>query len=214
MTGEKVLDLLMKRLGNRTDSDLREACLLEMQMIQETKLEQGPVKPWFIISEETETETTPDERRVEVPDDFIQELEEEGEVIIVDSTGVDHELEKKTWKENANWHGLQSSSELPENYSLVGNYFMLFPIPTLQLKIKFRYYAKQTPVSDTNTETPWTKFAADLLIAETGLMVAGRHVEVTPERVAGFEKDIMTAWDRINRENTARAEANMNRRMG
>lgn len=214
MTGAEVLNLLMFRLGNRTEADLRAACLLEMKMAQQVKLEQGPIKPWFIISEETEAVMTPNERRLEVPDDFIMELEEESSLYIVDENGKQHELVKKTWDENVGWHGLDSTADLPENYSLVGMYFMIFPIPLQARTVRLRYYARQAVVADDNTETTWTRHAPDLILAEAGLSVAQKHIQIDADKITGFQGDVAAAWDRINRENVARAEANMSRRMG
>lgn len=214
MTGQKTLDLLMSRLGNRTESELRNTCLSEMELVQSTKLEQGPIKPWFLITEATDAVLTPNERRLQVPDDFLSELEEEGSLYIIDENGKEHELIKKAWDENVSWHGLDATSDLPKNYSLVGGYFMIFPIPLQARTVRMRYYASQPAPQDNNNENVWLKHASDLLIAETGLVMAGQHVQLDPDKVQRFQEMIGPAWDRINRENVSRAEANIDRRMG
>ena len=45
------LDLLMSRLGNRTEATLRATCLLEMKLFQQTKLERGLTLPPLAASQ-------------------------------------------------------------------------------------------------------------------------------------------------------------------
>lgn len=213
MTGEQMFNLMMGRLGKRTNPNLRATCVLEAQYVQEFELESAPVLPWFLITENASATLTVNERRVEVPTDFLRELEEEGELEIVLSDGTRRTLKKKTWDENLNWHGAEATADAPENYSLVGKYFMIFPLPTLALSLRMRYYAKDTLVADSSVETLWLKYAADLLLSKAGYRVSSFHLRDT-EKAAEFAADITRAEKRLSDVETARAEANLSRKMG
>ena len=215
MTGQDALTLLMSRLGNRTEPELRATCLSEMKLVQETRLEQGPIKPWWMTKGLSPALTmTPGSRVVALPADFVMELQEETSFHVTDSAGNSHPLQKRPWDELLNWFGAEANSDLPLDYALIGANLEFFPEPNLALQITGAYYAKQTAPADNSSENNWLKYAADLLIAETGIVMAEMHVQVEDNIVARFQNTVTRAWDRINRENTARAEANMNRRMG
>lgn len=213
MTGEALFTLLMSRLGDRSEPALRTVCVLEAQLAQQNILEGGAFLPWFLISEDTTAELTVNERRLEVPSDFIRELDDEGGLSVIDEAGNEHVLEKKGWDELISWHGAAAVADVPENYALVGKYFMIFPLPRLGLTVRMRYYARQTVVNDDAVETNWTKYAADLLLAHTGYHVATKHLS-WPEKGAEFQAEISAALGRIITDTTARLEGNRARSMG
>lgn len=217
MTGEKALDLLMKRLGNRTDPALRETCALEMQLVQETVLEQGPLKPWFMLKRlSTTVALTVNNPELSPPSDFI-DLDEEGnsELIVVNSDGEEVILSRQDYAESKSMYDSDAVGETPEVFDLLGDKFILFPTPTTALDSYVRnYYAKQTLPNDNAVETSWLKYAPDLLIAETAIVMASKHVQVSAEKEQGYHTDAAKAWDRLNKANTARRESGRERNMG
>lgn len=214
MTGQRILDLLMGRLGGRTSPALRATCLLEMNLVQDV-LEGDPLKPWFLITEDSESVLTVGERRLEVPEDFLCEVEdEEGGLVIVDSTGAEHPMKKDSYDFLVDKHTLEATSDLPLEYALVGKYFMIFPLPNVALTVKMRYKASQPDITDDNNENAWCKNAADLLIAETGYVVCSKHVRDEPNKIIEFSADSAKAKSRLSTDNVGRAEANRSRAMG
>lgn len=215
MNVQSALNLLMARLGNRTETSLRANCLLEMQLVQETKLEGGPELPFFITSETISTVTPSDgiERRVEVPDDFLREIEEDA-LYIVEDDGSETALVKGNYDDLVEEYGSDGTGDKPLKYALVGNYFELFPIPLVERVLKMRCYLREDPPADTaNSENAWFKWIPDLIIAETGLVVATLHLQDV-ELQAIFTGLINDARDRFGRLSTAREEAGRSRTMG
>lgn len=213
MTGERFFDLLMGRLGRRQNPELRALAVLEAQQAQENELEGDPFLPWFLITENATATLDIGERRVEVPTDFLRELEEEGGLSVIDGEGIEHVLEKKTFDENMSYWGAEATAEVPQNYSLVGKYFMIFPLPELELTIKMRYYARDAAPADNSNENLWLKHASDLLLASTGYVMASKHIR-DDEKVGEFSNDKTAARGRLIAFDTAQREANMERRMG
>lgn len=215
MTGAAMLNLMMARLGGRTQPALRATMLLEANFVQQNVLEGDPIKPWFMVSEDTEATLTVGERRLAVPDDFMCEVEdEEGGLIIVDSNGIEHQMVKKSWDQLVDENGLEATADLPLEYALVGEYFMIFPLPNIALTVKMRYKARQDAIADDNTENNWLKYASDWLMAELGVVMCSKHVRDEPQKLSEFAADVIRAKKRVSDENTARAEANRSRSMG
>lgn len=211
------LDLLMSRLGNRTEAGLRATCLLEMKLFQQTKLERGLTMPWFILSETASATTTAGERRVGLPDDFLRE-DYEARVYLITEAGGKIELEKGEYSELV---AMEDSSEneeesegQPTHYSLKGGYFHLFPTPDQVYTVQFKYYASQAvPADTTGSENAWFENVPDLIIAAVGVIVAGQHIQ-DPEKVAMFAAQEQEARTRMALVETAREEAGRNRSMG
>lgn len=208
----------MKRLGNRTETTLRATCLDEMIQVQ-SMLERAPVLPWWLISEQETATLTANDRRLAVPTGFLREVEEEasdeeGSLIVVDTQGNEIPLPKDTYANLARTIGTQATADVPQAYALVGQYFMMFPIPNLALSVKIRCYLADQVIGDNNTENGWLKNASDLLIAKTGLVMGGQHIVVPADKMAAFASAVQEATARIAVENIARAEASMKRASG
>lgn len=212
MNVKKALDLLMKRLGNRTSPNLRAACLDEMTVAQE-QLEQAPELPWFIEGEWAEAFTEPGEDRVPIPTDFLREIEDRNLVIVRD--GVITDLRKSDYDAAEVEISRNAEPSVPTHYMYRGNYIILRPVPNDVYTIAFPgYYARQQPPVDVETsENAWFKNVADLLIAMAGVNVAGQHIK-DPELVQVFSAQQNSAENRLVRLMTAHEESNRTRRMG
>lgn len=213
MTGAEFLTLLMGRLGGRTSATTRATALLEAKLVQQTELEEGAFLPWFLINRSLTGTLSVGARELAVPTGFIRELDEEDAVLVTNPDGKEVNLVKKPYNELRNWHGLDATADVPENYSLSGDKFLIFPLPNLVLATRYRVYAGVTVVNDDAVETLWTKHAADLLLAYTGYNMATKHL-AWPEKAAEFSADKSTAMSRLIAMNTAREEASLDRAMG
>jgi len=213
MNVKDTLDLLMKQLGNRKDPEFRETCLKQMTVIQQN-LEGMAQLPWFLISEEATTVTTPGERRILLPQDFIREVEEQPLTLdLVDETEDDVKIHRFGYDEAFHEFGTAASGK-PFVYTIRGFYILLFPVPddiyTLRLS---GYYARQAPPTDNvSSENQWFRWASDLIMANTGMVMAALHIK-DREKAQDFNVMQQTALARLEREQTAREEANRDRRM-
>ena len=78
MNGNAALNLIMGRLGNRTQQSLRDNVLLEMQLAQDGCKERIGILPWFLFLDYTAASfvTVPSQEYVDLPTDFL-ELDDE-----------------------------------------------------------------------------------------------------------------------------------------
>lgn len=209
MTFDEIIQVVMNRCGARDGSTaLETAALLELKVIQ-TRLEEAPELPWFLLGESIVTSLTPGEPRLAVPIDFLLE-EANTEILRQDTTG--------------NWKGLwkvdyddlleeykNEDNGLPTHYALRGKYFYLGPTPDLNYSIEMSCFrADAVPALDTENE--WTKYAPDLLIAELGAVIAGEYLSDF-QKQQSFEKGIARAASRLYNKEIARDEANQRGQM-
>lgn len=216
MTGAQAMDLVMARLGGRSNTALRASLLVEMNQLQAQTLEQGEVLPWFLITTNSSLVLTVGNRALSLPTGFLRELEEDTLIEIQDSTGEWNSMEKKEYEYNRVQYADSDTSELPRFYSLVGTEILTFPKPTVASPVRLRYFGAQPVVADTSA-TPtnqWLLQASDLLIAETVLIGASQYVYEDADKVLARQAFVTKARTRLHNANTARMEANMNRTMG
>jgi hypothetical protein len=209
MTRDEVVAIIAERLGQRTD--LNAAIIAEMQLAQSIRLEQnGKFMPWFLLTEYSTVQTEADEPRVAVPDDFIQEEEESGLWVQTDA-GIWIELRKASEDKAFNaYEGVEPAQ--PERYALAGDHLTLFPTPDKVYNLRMRYFAQDIPLTS-DIQNKWLKYAADLVIAEVGQVLAGRHVQ-DQTLEAGFQMDKAAAWQRLWLMHEARMHANREYSMG
>lgn len=210
MNVKETLDLLMKRLGNRTDPDLRAACLLEMKIAQES-LESSETLPWFVLSEATYAETEAGERRVPLPPDFLRESQEQ-EFRYYQADGTKKSIVKGDYDRLRS--EFEGTSGPPEYYAIRGQYLIVFPTPDAIYKVEFSsYYARQEPPTDTvESVNGWFRNFPDLILARAGFVVASVHLK-DPELIQTFSALITEAQRRLFHAEVARDEANRTRTM-
>lgn len=214
MTGTQILDLLMSRLGNKTEASLRATCLLEMQLLQETQLEGGPTLPWFTIEGDYSLTLVSGQRHVVLPADFIRQVDDgEKPVLYYPTDGTDAiPLPKMAYDEALSHYG-HTATGAPEAYALRGDRIMFFPLPDAAYTVKIDYHKRQSAPTDTAAENAWMKWASDLVIAGTGEVICAQHLQ-DPELAQVFTNQKITAFGRLQIMDTAREEAGRNRRMG
>ncbi len=214
MNTKRCLDILMRRLGNRTDPELRATCLEEMQLIQEEDLESMEELPWFLISEEITAFTVPDEPRLVLPSDFLREVEDDN-LQLLDEDGTYVDIYKRGYDEGRLEISDNEEPGVPQIYSVRGQYIFLRPAPDREYTVRFpSYYARQEAPSDSeSSENKWFKFVPGLMIAKTGVVIAGEHLD-NPTLTQLFGAQQQRGMERLINMITAREEANRSRRMG
>jgi hypothetical protein len=100
----------------------------------------------------------------------------------------------------------------PLQYSLSNDVFTLHPTPDIAYDLRTKVYLRE-PALTTNIENKWLVNAADLLIAETGMIIASRYLR-DDGLVIIFNDDIKQARKRLQDTHEAREHANRSYSMG
>lgn len=215
MRKDMFLQLLRGRVGNIRNPEDIEMLALEVSLAQEVELElNGLLKPWFLESEAATAETVPGESRLELPKDFIGEVEESEMYVFMETAQKFKIIDKDTY-DRLSVEYFERGQGRPEKYAITGEYYRLFPTPDAIYTLQQRYYERDVAfvtVSDTG-ENRWMKYASDLLMAVGGMQYASKHLQ-NPNLTATFQPDIERAWSRLQRENERRKHANMSYVMG
>jgi len=217
MLRDAAVDIIMKRLGNNTDTSLRDDIINEMAFVQETILEGGEFKPWFMLSEVSSVNGSASEERLALPSDFLMEYEQ-GALYRYD-TSADNPWVELVKDDIDRLRALYSETEdKPLYYALAGDYFLLKPTPDAVYTYKMRYYKTQTSLAGTygdaaNVENAWLKHASDWFIGEVGAIIASQYLqsEVLAQR---FMEQAAKGKLRVRTQHYAREEANWTRAMG
>jgi hypothetical protein len=210
MIRDTIVSVLVSRLNNRTD--LTDKIVLEMQLAQDRIEMNGEFFPWFLVSEYATEVTEIGEPRVPLPTDFLGEIEEEALWLQPQSDPGQawKRLVKGDSEELELAYGITPGE--PEKYALMGEEFILYPIPDSAYTLRMKYYARAAALS-ANIENAWLKYAADLIIAEVGEVMASLTIQ-NPALAAEFEKDKVTAWARLRLADEARKHVNRDYTMG
>lgn len=205
MTRDEAVALVKGRLSNRKDADLDPLIVAEMKLAQ-IKLESALTLPWFLLSEMSETTTDIGDERVELPEDFLREPEEETALWRYDTDSSNDkwkELSKDAYDKLKVKH---DETGAPLAYALVGNYFRLKPTPDKEYPIRMIYYKRDQSLDSGATENKWLKNTPDLLIAETGFVIASQYLK-DQESALIFSEQLKEARTRYSSFWTAREQA-------
>lgn len=208
MTRDEARNIVALRCGRRTDLDA--TIDAEMAFVQDTILEGDQVlRPWFLLFDDTTLATVIDQETVSLPSTFIEEFE--GEPLRWLDTSIDVSTGDQ-------WVGLvkedyriikarfPGKSNTPQSYAIINDKIYLRPTPSAVQSLRFIYFKKDAALTS-NIQNNWLKHAADLVIAETGYIVASKHIQNMA--LAGeFEKDRAIAKKRLYERNEARLHVN------
>ncbi len=218
MLRDAAVDLIMKRLGNRSDTSLRNDIINEMVYVQETILEGGPFYPFFLVTEISTAVSTVSDERLTLPSDFLHEWED-GALYYFDAADT-----SSPWKPliRDDWDALKAAhttadDALPTHYDIAGNYFLLTPTPDQIYTYKFRYYGADValtgPYGTNNIENIWLDKAADWLIGEVGAIIATQYL-LSDKLHTMFVAQATRGRKRIKDLTTSMEESNKSRTMG
>ena len=206
MKRDDLIKLLAWRLGDK--DDVTDRAIAEMDFVQTTILEEHAWLPWFLQKELAATTVDLANNKVDFPDDFLLEIEDEPLYIVVNGESVrltkgDHDVLK------AKYPGIGQ----PKVYAVSGLAYCVFPIPEQTYSVELRYYGKDVLMSADNVETPWLKYASDVVLAQLGETLSAQHYKDT-NSAAAFTKDLGVAWQRLYAKHIAMVELNQSRLMG
>lgn len=181
MTRDEAVTLVKNRLARPTDTTLDASIVLEMRYVQEQILEKKPWLPWFLLSDDIMLTMTANVSQVAVPTnvgsvtgrDFLRETEQHGLWIKETTATLWEPLTKDDYNALYNYYG--DGAGKPKQYSLNGASFTLHPTPDVVYDLRGRFYLRE-PRLTTNIENGWLIHAADLLVAETGAIIAETYL--------------------------------------
>lgn len=168
-----------------------------MRLVQEGVLEQRTDLPWFLQTEEAESTTTAYEERVELPDDFLLQEDEQGLYIQLPDSGKWVLLEKREY--DYLQHRFGTVEKTPQAYAITGLYFILRPIPETIYPVKMVYYGKDAWPAG-NATNKWMTHAPNVVVAETGIVVAGEYLH-NDGLMAKFQAQAEKAWSDLAARN-------------
>ena len=217
MTRDEAVDLMMKRLGNWTDTSLRDDIIAEMVQAQETVLEGDVFRPWFLVSEESSIVTTIGDERVALPADFLGLWDFIG-LFRYDSTLDDPyvEMNRDDWDDIKSYFNY---ADKPTHWDIGGNYLLMRPVADAAYPLRFWYIAKGASLAGTygdaaNIENVWLEWASDWLMGETGIVIAEQYLQMRPDAVSRWEKMAQRGRERLRINNVAMEELLKTRIMG
>lgn len=178
----------------------------EAVLLQETVLEEHEWLPWFLETEMAYTTTTAGDERVQLPFDFLQEVEEQA--LWYDTGTALVPLIKGDYDDNLQRY---PGTGAPKRYSIGGEYLLLRPVPDATYQIKMRFLATDAALT-TNIENKWLKYASDVFLAELGIAISEKHMQHF-ELAKTFRADAQRAWTRLYSKHVARQEINHDRVM-
>lgn len=206
MTRDQVLELLQYRLGDHAEMPAR--AMLELPLIQQDALEGNSWYPWFLEKDSTGLVTVAQQRTIDLPLDFLGEKEGQNVWITVD--GVQLRLVQQDFDT-----ALARYPEVgqPKCYARGVANIALFPLPDAVYQIDMKYYGTADSIAGSSGETPWLKYASDLVIALLGEQLAAKHLQ-NAAMAQDFKEDVQKAWTRLYHRHVAITEVNTPRSMG
>jgi hypothetical protein len=156
MLNKEVLDLIMKRLGNRTAATLRATVLIELNN-KISQLEQGDVLPWF-LQDIWLGQTVASQDYVDVISDYLRD-DDEGQAEINDTTVSPAVWSKftKTSYGKLREKTANCTAQLPALYAVHGEKVYFGPAPNQVYSFRVPYYKRSTSVAD-NTQAVSNKW--------------------------------------------------------
>ncbi len=216
MLRDAVVDLIQKRNGNNTDTTLRNDIINEMVQVQDSILEGDPISPWFLLTEESNAQTTVGDERVGLPADFLMPWEY-GFLFRFDDTLDDPyiEMQREDWdliKQALNMAGT------PTHYDISGEYIFMRPVADEVFPLRMRYIARGLSLAGdygvNNIENVWLKYASDWFIGEVGAIISEQYLQATASKVDVFKAQATRGRRRVEIKNVAIEESNKRRVIG
>lgn len=200
-TNAQVLDVMMKRLGNRQSPVVRASAVWELNRAID-QLETGAILPWF-LEKEHQFQTVVGEPRYDLPADFLREYEEgalsfyyQGSLLLRTS---------KVAKEDLDY----SSAEPTVGYSLFGGKILIAPKPDVVYDCVWEYYASSSEVVDNAQAVAnvWLIYAYNWVTNAALEQIAAFHLQA-PDMASGFAAKAREARDAVWRAHEARQHTN------
>lgn len=183
MTGQEAVDLIMDRLGGRTDSELRTKIVGEMKMAQTTQCHRLDFFPWFLhkqwsTSDDPAFKLNASGSTVALPSDFWG-MDDDQALCGVWTYDTGNDVWRTMTRRNAQvsdaqnlmWTNYEESE--PQYYDLSGLSIVFSPTSQYARNLYIGYFKKETTApADSAGTTLWLTHAPDVLVGYTGYHVA------------------------------------------
>lgn len=179
MTRDQVVDKIKLRMGNWNNTAANDIIIGELDFVITQVLEAEAELPWFLQKETSGLATVIDQDYVVLPSDFLLPFDEDG-LWLTKADGDKVRLVREDWDVvKAQVEG----SGQPEYYDYVGADNVYFrKTPDAVYALEMFYYSRATSLAgvygdSANVENSWLKYAAELVLGEAGLAVAGQYLQ-------------------------------------
>ena len=222
MTRDEAVDIIMGRLGKRTNASLQADIIMEMFLtVQPILLEKnGVFFPWFLeASSLAALTTTIDSEVVALPSDFLAELEDDALWYYDAAASSDQQW---TVMIKDDWDIIKARRQgggKPTHYAVKGTDIYLKPTPDQAYTLRLGYNASDVDLNGTYGDgngaltNQWLTHAADWFIAETGALIAEHYIQSDP-LANRFRGSVSVAKQRVYMETISKKEINQSRQMG
>lgn len=219
MNGNTAVNLIMSRLGNRTQASLRAIVAGEMEIVQSDLVERLDFKPWFLRETDSTLVTVAESDSVTLPSDFNGFDEDWGGVWWQDTSRPSYDqwtkLEKIRYADAVAAYrddedGLLGS---PKVFDIANLTLLLRPVPDIVYSIKVDYYKNDTAPADSASTNLWLTNAPKLLIAATAQIVAATHLQ-NADLAATMQGEMQTAVQQLWKTHERRIHEQMSYNMG
>jgi hypothetical protein len=206
MLRDAAVDIIAKRLGQRSGLD---AQILAEMKLKQIALERSPFLPWFLV-QCTSFSCGIGQEYAQPAATFLREVDA-GSLWIQATDGAWSVLNKDDFDQLVAYFGVTYplTTGYPTHYALLFNIvskFYLFPVPDANYGMRLWAFM-QDAVLETNIENNWLKYAPDLLISETGMVMARFLRDEAAVKL--FNDDRKEALARLMADNEARIQAAM-----
>lgn len=204
MTLVDLVSAIAARMGSRRglEKEIREEMALAIR-----RLEDGPVKFWFLLGDTRTNITKEGEGRLPVPGNFLREFED-GALWVYTEEGIRIPLIKR---DNMTLAEAYPGTGLPVAYSLSGSYFRLYPMPDKEYKVDVLVYQRSDKLAD-GIDNIWFHQGVELLINAVCHNMAIRQRDGSAIRLY-MEKETIE-YRKLLVDHEARANANYDETYG
>lgn len=212
MQRDAAVDLLMYRLGNRTDVAMKNKIIAEMSLAQTQILEKIRPLPWFLVTKDDTLTALTTTNEVTLPTGFL-DVYDYGRLTYVNSSGYPVEITRQDYDR---LNKTQDNYDALEHYDIIGETLYLFGTATTDTTLTLWYYGADTDPAGSygvdDMTNGWLTHAADWVIAETGFIMAEDYIQ-DDIMAARFDKKRAKAKFGLEALITAKAEAARSRYM-
>lgn len=193
MTNKEMLDLIMKRLGNRTTIGLRATVLIELNE-KIRQLEQSETLPWFLESV-WETQALQNLETIDLPEDYLRD-DDDGVPEIRDVSITPPQWTKigKLSYSQLRVKTANALYQIPKYFAVYGDKVYFGPFPDTDYDFRLPYFKRTEPVvEDTSPiSNKWLKNFFNFMTLDTIDAVARTHTR-DKELVASISADLNVA---------------------
>jgi hypothetical protein len=208
MTNEEFLTLILSRIGKRqTQEYLQGIAVTEIQVFIQQKEMTMDELPFFLETADTRTMTA-GQWFMDLPSDFLKEIEETGMIGTDTDTGETFPIIKRI-PDVVNAHIAACAPGKPKYYGIFGNRWIFGPVPNKAYQFSVPYGRKSALyLRNTQQTTDWILHAPQAVSNTIQEILAAQHLQA-PEMAATYRPLAAQAWAQFNDYCNARKYSNV-----